>query len=345
MKKDYPDAQRKKLVAELLKSADKLLKSGEFDQALAEVEKGLELEPGNFYAQAYKERIATLRERHGGPAATGKPSRPEPRPVDQAIPQAEIIPDEPGEVPPAEIITDEPEDAVAAESLPPAPDADIDDLREQHERERATQESETDKQAEEIARKALEQEITQGVAAEKMAVAEREATARAIEEGRARARTEIVSRLENSVAALLSSGDLEGAFAELSRLSIADPENERLQDLRLQIDAATAKTFTPATGDAETFSRETAGVVFGNILKAAWREGTPNEAQARVVDAARTHLGVSPEEEKTVMMKIQREVITEAMREAYRDGDPDPETKSFLDRLTTELAEGLRALR
>jgi len=71
MKKEYPDASRKKLVGELLKNTDKLLKIGDYEQALSEVEKSLELEPGNFYAQAYKERITALREKYGesSPAA------------------------------------------------------------------------------------------------------------------------------------------------------------------------------------------------------------------------------------------------------------------------------------
>jgi NAD(P)-dependent dehydrogenase (short-subunit alcohol dehydrogenase family) len=47
-------------VGEYLRNADRLLKSGEYESTLTEVEKSLELEPGNFYAQAYKDRINAL---------------------------------------------------------------------------------------------------------------------------------------------------------------------------------------------------------------------------------------------------------------------------------------------
>ncbi len=331
MKKDHPDAQRKKQVAELLKRADRLLKNGQYDEALSEVEKGLELEPGNFYAQAYKERITTLREKHGAAPPAGKAAGHAPRPVDAAIPRAETVPEETTE------------DDTPAEQPTPAPGPDLTDLREQHARERTTQETEAERQAEELARRALEQEINQGAETEKLISAEREATAQAIEEGRNRARTEIVSGAEEAVGKLLASGDVEGAFRELTRLSIADPDNGKLEEFRRMVDDATEKTLVPAPAEPRAISRETVVVVFGNILKAAWREGTPNEVQAGAVEAARARLNVTPEEEKTVMTRVQREVIAEAMREAYRDGDPDPETKAFLDRLTTEMSAGARS--
>jgi len=330
MKKDHPDAHRKKIVAELLKNADKLLKSGEYEQALAEVEKGLELEPGNFYAQAYKERIITLREKHGDAPPSAKPAVP-------SSPPAEAAPQ------PADLTLDAPGEAESAGRSDGQPEADVDELREQHARERTTQESETERQAEEIARRALEAEINQGAEAEKIIAAEREATEQALEEGRARARAEFIAGAEAGVAKLLAAGDVEGAFTELTRLAIADPGNGKLADLRSQVDEATGKTLAPAAAEPREVSRETIGVIFGKMLKEAWTEGTPNEVQAGAVARARERLQVTPEEEKSLMTKVQREVIAEAMRAAYRDGDPDPETKSFLDRLTTELSAGARA--
>ena len=52
------DNVRKKQASELLKNADRLLKEGRYTEALEEVEKTLGLDPKNFYAKAYKERIA-----------------------------------------------------------------------------------------------------------------------------------------------------------------------------------------------------------------------------------------------------------------------------------------------
>ena len=58
------ESSKKKQAGEHLKSADKYLKQLEFDLALVEVERCLELDPGNFYAHAYKERIISLRSKH-----------------------------------------------------------------------------------------------------------------------------------------------------------------------------------------------------------------------------------------------------------------------------------------
>ncbi|MBW7888779.1 MAG: hypothetical protein H3C35_10550 [Bacteroidetes bacterium] len=48
---------QKRMIGEYLKSADRLIKSSEFQKALEEVGKALALEPNNMYAMAYKDRI------------------------------------------------------------------------------------------------------------------------------------------------------------------------------------------------------------------------------------------------------------------------------------------------
>ena len=59
------ESAKKRLASDLLKNADKLLKNGDFDGALHEIEKALEIDPGNFYARAYKDRIVSAREQSG----------------------------------------------------------------------------------------------------------------------------------------------------------------------------------------------------------------------------------------------------------------------------------------
>lgn len=56
------DTARKKQASELLKNADKFLKAGDFKAALQEVENALEIDPGNFYARAYKDRIFSAKQ-------------------------------------------------------------------------------------------------------------------------------------------------------------------------------------------------------------------------------------------------------------------------------------------
>ncbi|MGE5315180.1 MAG: hypothetical protein ACM3Q4_10830 [Acidobacteriota bacterium] len=48
---------RKKLIGEYLKAADRFIQASEFTQAMIEVKKALALEPGNMYALAYSQRI------------------------------------------------------------------------------------------------------------------------------------------------------------------------------------------------------------------------------------------------------------------------------------------------
>ncbi len=48
---------QKKMIGELLRTADKFIKSAEWNKALEEVHKALAIEPNNMYAMAYKDRI------------------------------------------------------------------------------------------------------------------------------------------------------------------------------------------------------------------------------------------------------------------------------------------------
>ena len=48
---------QKKMIGELLKAADRFIKSSEWSKALDEVGKALAIEPNNMYAMAYKDRI------------------------------------------------------------------------------------------------------------------------------------------------------------------------------------------------------------------------------------------------------------------------------------------------
>ncbi len=62
MGKNIPqtDGERKKQASELIKNADKLLKGGDPTSALQAVEEALQFDPGNLYAQAYRQRISSL---------------------------------------------------------------------------------------------------------------------------------------------------------------------------------------------------------------------------------------------------------------------------------------------
>ncbi|MFH0989232.1 MAG: response regulator [bacterium] len=54
----------KKQVSEILKKVDRLLKSGEMDQAMREIVRAKQLDPKNVYIYAYEERLSFLRSAH-----------------------------------------------------------------------------------------------------------------------------------------------------------------------------------------------------------------------------------------------------------------------------------------
>jgi hypothetical protein len=349
---EHPDAVRKKLVGEYLRNADRLLKNGDYDQALTEVEKSLELEPGNFYAQAYKERINGLRERHsrtaGGiipPAAGTIVTKPAPPPAPKpAAPEPEEIKPVsalPGETEPPGPGPDEISAGPVAGTgeAPPAGGKDIGEMRQQIERDRATNEDEADRRAEEFARKGLEEELRQREERDRLKTAGQQALADALSGVHDEAVADLVARSKDAFANLLQGGDTEGAFRELSRIAIVDPGHAGLDDLSRRLaDATAASAASGPPTETKTAPKEIMLQWFGKLLRSAWSEGTPNRTQNEILAAAKTRFNIGDAEQKTLLPGIQREIMTEAMREAYREGDPDPETKSFLERLAKELS-------
>lgn len=100
------ESPKKKQAGEYLKNADRLLKAAEFEAALEDVERCLELDPGNFYAHAYKERIIALRSKqqqaaHPAPAVTPAPSVTHPAPAVTPAPTAAPAPPPAVPAPPA----------------------------------------------------------------------------------------------------------------------------------------------------------------------------------------------------------------------------------------------------
>lgn len=338
---EHPEASRKKLVGEHLRNADKLLKSGEYDQALAEVEQSLQLEPGNFYAQAYKERITALREKHahGGAArpatAAGPPGAGLAAPQRDAARRDEGLTEVTGagaeEIPPVGPRHETSDDDVAP------PQRDLAELRDKIERERETHEHETQRQAEEIARRALEDELRQREETERSKLAEQRALAEALAAAPAAAAAEMAAGLTDTVERLLTGGDVEGAYAAFSTLRTVDPLHPRLREFEGRIEESTTAESGPAA-PAKPIARDIPLQWYGKLLRSAWSEGRPNRGQADLLAEARRRFRVTDEEEKALLPGIQREIVTEAVQAASREGEPDPETRGFLETLARELS-------
>ncbi len=333
---DHPDSTRKKLVGDLLRNADKLLKEGDYERAFGEVEKSLELEPGNFYAQAYRDRISALREKHGRPATAHQAAAPGPV---QTRPPAGNAGDAEAPTPPGltEITGAHIEEIPAGE-----PDAeegrDLEALKDQIARDRASHEDATTRQAEEFARQALEDELRRRGETDRLKAAEQAAVAAAMAEAREEAVDRIIAGAADTFRTALSGGDTEGAFRQLETIRIVSPTYAGLGEMTRLLEAATVSALDAAGGEAGGPPRESALEWYGKLLRSAWGEGKPNEAQAGLLAAARARFAVTPEEEKRMLSPIQREIMTLAMRDAYKDGEPDVEAKSFLEMLATDLS-------
>ena len=223
----------------------------------------------------------------------------------------------------------------------PLPDQqDLTELRDQIARDRATHETETQRQTENFARNALKEELRQREETDRLKATEQQAVAEAVAGARADAILEIVARSMDDFGGLLSGGDTEGAFRELARIMIVDPAHADLDALAKKLETATVASVNASAGELKPAPREIVLQWFGKLLRSAWGEGTPNRIQAEALAAARTRFAVTADEGKTLLSGIQREIMTEAMREAYKGGDPDPETKSFLETLSRELSVG-----
>src|SRR6185436_4316085 len=111
-----------------------------------------------------------------------------------------------------------PEAAPTAEEEPAG--RDIEGLKEQLGRELASHEDEASRQAEEMARMALENELRQGEEADRLRAAEQQATQEALAGVAAGALGEVVKRSADDFARLLASGDPEGAFKALATIGI-----------------------------------------------------------------------------------------------------------------------------
>ncbi|HMD13910.1 MAG TPA: hypothetical protein VKI62_04745, partial [Bacteroidota bacterium] len=70
--------QRKKQASELLKNADRFYKLGDLSEALKEVEQTLAIDPSNFYARAYKERILHTQQHPEAMPKSQKEDQPKP---------------------------------------------------------------------------------------------------------------------------------------------------------------------------------------------------------------------------------------------------------------------------
>lgn len=89
-----------KYISELLRSIDKIIKAGNFEEAKNLIEKILEINPKNIYARAYSERISSLlkeTQEKGSTPASSSPKKPDqeqtifPLPVEKETEQAPLV--------------------------------------------------------------------------------------------------------------------------------------------------------------------------------------------------------------------------------------------------------------
>lgn len=80
--------EKQKIIADLLRTADKEIKIGKFDEAMRYINKIFELDVKNVYAKAYKERVISLMEAQGLSRNEAERKANEAKPADLPQPQA-----------------------------------------------------------------------------------------------------------------------------------------------------------------------------------------------------------------------------------------------------------------
>jgi hypothetical protein len=119
---------QKKMIGELLKAADRFIKSSEWAKALEEVGKALAIEPNNMYAMAYKDRINVSLNEEKKKAEEEKvkklaeEKRPAEKPVETPAEEKKPEPPKPAEPPKAEEKKPEPPKPEQKIPAPPVKD-------------------------------------------------------------------------------------------------------------------------------------------------------------------------------------------------------------------------------
>ncbi len=326
---------QKKMIGELLKAADRHIKTAEWTKALDEVGKALAIEPNNMYAMAYKDRINVsiadekkkaeeekvkkLAEEKKNAEKPAEPPKEEPKPE----------PVKPAEVPKAEEKKPEPAKAEikpAAPALPaaaPAPKEDSTARVESLRQEFAT----------------IQAKLQREVAQLTMQVKEAQALKEAIEKN---LNAQIVSLTQELTMAKKSGGAADAkemdALKEKHRKEIESAKEITKAEMLTQIAVlqkeleATKKTFT------EGSLQRQGETILITMFHKAWQDGMITHDERALLLLLKGAIEMTEEKFGELEEGTKNEAYLNALRSVWSDGVVTPEESDFLTSLREKLS-------
>lgn len=367
------DPGRKKQASDFLKNADRYLKSGDYGSALLEVERTLEVDPGNFYAIAYKERIVALQAKQPKQPTMQQP--PPPAEQSQKPPASAAQPSHSGTTQEdnrkkfleEKRKQEEETRKQSAEARQRAEEelrrraleleilrqreedtrrqAEIERKRLDEQSRRKAREEEQRKHDEEAARqraadeerKRLELEEQQRKEAERKQ-REQLALDAAMSKGRQQAKAQYIKQALDRARQLVTQRAFGQASEELMKLVALDHQSSEVRQLDDAILQSQLEAMQPALVEAATIPRAEITKIYLRILTHAWMDGVPDSNQETILNSVRSMLEISIDEHRSVEPHAKTGAYTEVMREGLKSRTSNRTTLEQLPRLKLELS-------
>lgn len=327
---------QKKMIGELLKAADRYIKTAEWTKALEEVGKALAIEPNNMYAMAYKDRINVSITDDKKKAEDEKVKRlaEERKGTEKAAPEKVQEMPLPAEAPKTEEKRPEPvkQEPVKAETKPTAPVKDesnvrLDALRQEF---AATQAK-------------LQREVAQLTMQLKEAQALKEATEKNLN-------GQIVSLQSEVNAAKQSAGKADPKETEQLRKEIEALKAKHVQDVESAREIAKAdmlaqiavlqkqvETAKNAAGTEDASLKHQGELMLKGMFQKAWQDGTITDDERALLLVVKGAIEMTEAKFGTLEADTRGDAYINALRSVWSDGVVTPDESDFLTTLREKL--------
>lgn len=335
-----PDKEsQKKMIGELLKNADKHIKSAEWNKALDEVGKALAIEPNNMYALAYKDRInASIADekKKAEEEKVKKLSEDQKKAADpgkeEKKKQEEKKSDEkkPDEKKPEEKKEEKKAEPPKQEVKPPANLKDdsaarVDSLRQEFS---ATQAK-------------LQREVAQLTMQVKEAQALKEATEKNLN-------AQIVSLQQELTAAKQNAGKSDNKEVDTLKKEIETLKSKHQKELEsareivkaenLAQIATMQKELEASKASASPAAMKAQGeAILRTMFQKAWKDGTISNDERQLLEVLKNSIEMPDQKFAEMEKSTKSEAYVNALRSVWSDGLVTPEESDFLQTLRDKL--------
>lgn len=330
---------QKKMIGELLKNADKYIKSAEWSKAMEEVGKALAIEPNNMYAMAYKDRInaSIAAEKKKADEEKVKKLSEEKKPAEK----------------PAEPVKDEKAPEPSKQETAKTETAKEEKKSEPSKSEPAKTEVKNSSKDESAARiDSLRQEFTatqaklqREVAQLTMQVKEAQALKEATEKG---LNAQIVSLQQDLAAAKSSAGKNSDKEVEALKKELETVKARHQKDIDTAKEIARAemiaqvatlqKELETVKNNASASSLKVQGETLLHVMfQKAWQDGVISADERAMMVAIKEAIEMNDEKFNTIEKSSKNEAYVNALRSVWSDGSVTPDESDFLTALREKL--------